>query len=135
MGLFATKKKIELPLPPPPFEPEKKEELPEPVPAAMPLYEKEEIPEITPEKYEKEELAEKIMPSEIKPIFIAADEYKKIINNANVLRSRLLAGEERMQRLAQIKQAEEKTFASWRAKLEDIEKKLAYVDDVIASAR
>ena len=99
-------------------------------------YEKEELVEEKPE-YSREEASEepKTVVAQIKPIFVSVNEYKNILNNANALRARLLTAEEHMNKLTEIKKMEEKAFGSWRAKLEDLDKKLAYVDNLITKAR
>jgi len=159
MGMFdfLKKKTEELPLPPPPnpemqsmmrgdFEPirppqdlhfeepiqeiqempEMKEEISAPI----------EIPELTAE--EKEAIYDTVEePVRIKPgpAFVAVEDYKTIINDTNIIRSKLMAAETFVKNLSDLKNEEEKSFEKWRKQLEDVEKKLTYVDQLIAEAQ
>ncbi len=72
---------------------------------------------------------------EVKPLFVAVDDYKNVMSNTNVIRAKLLEAEEYIQRLADLKIEEEKAFARWKKQLESVEKKLTYVDAVITKAQ
>ncbi len=69
------------------------------------------------------------------PGFVSVDEYRKVMEHANKARARLFEAEELVRRLGELKVQEEREFDKWRAQLEDIEKKLSYVDSVIAKAK
>lgn len=69
------------------------------------------------------------------PAFVSVDEYRSILDNSNRVRSKLMEAEEFVRRLNDIKVEEEHTFEKWRVQLEDIERKLAHVDKVIARAK
>jgi len=71
----------------------------------------------------------------IKPAFVAVDDYHKIINDTNTVRAKLLEAEQFVKRLTDIKNEEERAFDKWRGQLEDVEKKLSYVDELIAQAQ
>ncbi len=86
--------------------------------------------ETVPEREEPEMVRH--MPS--KPAFVDVDDYKRIINDTNVVRSKLMEAEAFVRRLGDLKNEEERTFEKWRAQLEGIEKKLSYVDKIIAKA-
>lgn len=43
--------------------------------------------------------------------------------------------EQFVKRLTDLKNEEERTFDKWRGQLEDVEKKLSYVDQLIAQAQ
>ena len=73
------------------------------------------------------------MPS--RPAFVAVDDYKRIINDTNIIRSKLMDAENFVRRLGDLKNEEERTFEKWRSQLESVEKKLSYVDKIIAKAR
>ena len=73
------------------------------------------------------------MPS--RPAIVAVDDYKRIINDTNIVRSKLMDAENFVRRLGDLKNEEERTFEKWRSQLESVEKKLSYVDKVIAKAR
>jgi len=70
-----------------------------------------------------------------KPSFVAIDDYKRIINDTNTVRSKLMDAESFVRRLSDLKNEEERAFDKWRKQLEDVEKKLNYVDELIAKAQ
>ena len=164
MALFGfLKKKEDLPLPPPPSPPqlppllkgdiddisapmEEHEELPQ-FPTALPAPDMN-FPEWTPSppageeevrvldktiQPEMEEPIEVIRPSP-KPAFVAIEDYKRIINDTNLIRSKLMDAENFVKRLGDLKNEEERSFERWRTQLEDVEKKMNYVDQLIAKA-
>jgi hypothetical protein len=69
-----------------------------------------------------------------KPAFVAVEDYKRIINDTNTIRSKLMDAENFVRRLGDLKNEEERSFERWRTMLEDVEKKLNYVDQLIAKA-
>lgn len=69
-----------------------------------------------------------------KPAFVAVEDYKRIINDTNTIRSKLMDAENFVRRLGDLKNEEERSFERWRTMLEDVEKKLNYVDHLIAKA-
>lgn len=71
----------------------------------------------------------------LKPAFVAVNDYKRIINDTNTIRAKLMDAESFIKRLSDIKNEEERTFDKWRNQLEDVEKKLSYVDQLIAQAQ
>jgi len=112
------------------FEPAKEEEVrrfsfPEPIPGEMQVFDK----TITQE----EPIVETVRPS-TKPAFVAIEDYKRIINDTNIIRSKLMDAETFVKRLGDLKNEEERSFERWRTQLEDVEKKLNYVDQLIAKA-
>ncbi len=70
-----------------------------------------------------------------KPSFVAVEDYKRIINDTNTIRSKLMDAENFVRRLSDLKNEEERAFEKWRTQLEDVEKKLNYVDHLIAKAQ
>jgi hypothetical protein len=101
-----------------------------------------EIPDVTPKKvFDRtiEEVApsrEEVIPDrEIKPMFVAVDEYNTLTSNTNFVRSKLIEAEEYLQRLTDLKNQEVKAFDKWRKTLENVEAKLSYIDKVIAKAQ
>jgi len=110
----------------PDFKPIRDMELPE-IPRIPPLpAPKKEIPTI-----EKEVEKIRIIP---KPAYVGIEDYKKIINDTNTIRSKLMDAENFVKKLGEIKNDEEKAFERWRTQIEDVEKKLNYVDQIIAKA-
>jgi hypothetical protein len=122
----------ELPEAPVPEEPQPVEEAPEPMP----------VPELTPVEEQPEvAIADRTLEGRemvrkpLGPTFVSVDEYRAIMENSNRVRAKLMEAEGTMRRLSEIKGEEEKTFDRWRAQLEDVERKLAHVDRVIAKAK
>ena len=72
---------------------------------------------------------------EIKPMFVAVDDYSTLQTNTNFVRTKLIEAEEYLQRLTDLKNQELKAFDKWRKTLEQAESKLSYVDKVIAEAQ
>jgi len=89
---------------------------------------------IAPEELEMHEelVVERRVP--VRPTFVAVEDYKRIINDTNVVRSKLMDAENFVRRLGDLKNEEERSFEKWRSLLEDVEKKLNYVDHLIAKA-
>lgn len=132
MIFFKKKKpevKEEMPLP----------ELPEEAPsvplAAPPPAQPSEMPSPPPVPI-KERLEIKVPEVEIKahPPFIPASEYSKILENANLIRARLLESEQFIVKINGIRTEVDKILDQWKASLESIEKKLTYVDSIISKA-
>jgi len=153
MGLFdfLKKRQEELPMPPPPTPPEMPPmmrgdieeirapqerfepslpELPPALPAPIPA--REEEVKVFDKTISKQEV-ETVRPI-LRPTFVAVDDYKKIINDTNIIRGKLMEAENFVRRLGDIKNEEERAFEKWRTQLEDVEKKLGYVDQLIAKA-
>ncbi|MBD3303671.1 hypothetical protein GF343_00870 [Candidatus Woesearchaeota archaeon] len=108
-------------------EPEFPEIKPRPVP--KPAFER---PPVT-EPVEKPE--EIVRHKEIKPIFVAVDDFKNLASNTNFVRSKLVEADEYLKRLTDLKNQELKAFEKWKKTLESVESKLSYVDKVIAEAQ
>jgi len=70
-----------------------------------------------------------------KPSFIAVDDYRRIITDTNTVRAKLMNAENFARRLSDIKNAEERAFEKWQGYLEDVEKKMNYVDQLISKAQ
>ncbi|VVB81633.1 Uncharacterised protein [uncultured archaeon] len=152
MGIFdfLKKRQEELPMPPPPTPPEMppmirgdieeikvteehiEPPLPE-LPPALPAPAREEEVPVFDRTISKPEKLETVRPT-IKPTFVAVEDYKRIINDTNMIRGKLMEAENFVRRLGDIKNEEERAFEKWRTHLEDVEKKLGYVDQLIAKA-
>ncbi len=162
MGLFGflKKKREELPMPPPPSMPEMApilrgdieeirapeehlESLPElppalPMPTEFPAEEKEVRifdKTIMQEMEEEAPPVKEVVRPTIKPAFVAVEDYKRIINDTNTIRAKLMDAESFVRRLSDLKNEEERAFEKWRTQLEGVEKKLSYVDQLIAKAQ
>jgi len=97
------------------------------------------LPELTAEEKEvvydstiEEEPPVRVAPG---PSFVAVEDYKRIITDSNTVRSKLMAAEKFVRRLSDLKNEEERAFEKWKKQLEDVEKKLTYVDQLIAEAQ
>ena len=143
---FLKKKQEELPMPPPPTPPEmipllqgdiEEIRAPEthiepPLPELPPA-----LPAPTPMPVEEKEVLEEpsiITRPSIKPTFVAMEDYKRIINDTNAIRAKVMEAENFVRKLSDLKNEEEKAFEKWKTQLEDVEKKLSYVDQLIAKA-
>jgi len=122
----------ELPMPPRP-EDLMKDDLPPP-----PSHIFEEEHDISPEMFDKtinEELPRPIIRSRLKPIFVGVDEYSKISEDSNVIRAKLLEADEFVKHLNHLKTKEEDLLKNWRSRVEDIDKKLNFVDELVSKAQ
>lgn len=155
MGLFKRNKKEEMELPPPPplEEGGLAAEFPD-MPTAEEAHIPSEMPEIkaadipfaqepspamtgapieTPQ--EEEEMGipmerERISPSEAP--YVNVSDFQQVMTNVGLIRDVLKEADGRVNRLNEIKNIEEKELEKWRNQLEDIERKLSYIDGVIA---
>ncbi|MBI4141952.1 hypothetical protein HY484_03445 [Candidatus Woesearchaeota archaeon] len=73
-------------------------------------------------------------PVGVQKTFVSMDDYAKIMQSADVIRERLNESESLIRRLNELRAEETKTVEGWLAQLEDVEKKLANVDKVLAKA-
>jgi len=131
----------EIPSEMPPFD-EHEEVLPE-LPPALPaptsytrtpmMGEEEVVYDRTVQQPEEEPIHE-VVRTIPKPAFVAVEDYKRIINDTNTIRSKLMDAENFVRRLGDLKNEEERSFERWRTLLEDVEKKMNYVDQLIAKA-
>jgi hypothetical protein len=125
----------------PPLEAEKEEthiesDLPEIKPPAekgkMPEFP--EIPEEEPEELpvlEEEHPAEEEAPAEEGPKFMNVSSFGEIMAEADSIKQSLKEVDMSVKALDELKKQEEAEFQRWRSQLEDVEKKLSYVDKVI----
>ncbi|MBI4145343.1 hypothetical protein HY493_04015 [Candidatus Woesearchaeota archaeon] len=140
MGIFDAfkKKKESAELPPPPMPdlgpelpplPEQSMEAPEPPQELMP-----EAPE-TPEPMHEEPTAHEEREAPVRtdegPLFVSVQDYQTILNSVNMIRSKLGDAEDSFKKLHDIKQGQEKELEDWRSTLEDVQRKLTYVDEVL----
>ncbi len=156
-GLFGKKEKkvVELELPPPPAPPKAPiEEIPPirpgelpplpPPPQEFPLPEFPPIP--APEEAPQEPLpAVPVTPerpevtAEVRPLprqlFVSLDDYKKVMQDTNTIRAKLIETEAAIRRLAELRTEEEHVVEKWSRELSEVERKLARVDHAIAKAQ
>lgn len=136
IDVFKGKKKEKgMEMPPPPVEPE----MPA-LPQLEPVAPGEQIPPV-------EMKPERVMPSP-KPIvsepvyeepprvmgetvFVKIDDYREVLSGMQVIKGELKEAESVVTRLNEIKDEKDKQFQKWRTSLEDVQQKLAYVDNVL----
>ncbi|MEK6822283.1 MAG: hypothetical protein AABY13_00515 [Nanoarchaeota archaeon] len=71
---------------------------------------------------------------EREPLFVSVQDYQEVLGSIGYVRNKLGEADELVKKLNSLKVSEEKEFEAWRAQLEDLQRKLAYVEDVIFSA-
>jgi hypothetical protein len=150
MGLFKNKQEeMELPPPPPPEEgealmfPEIPQEEEMHIPSEMPMINAAEAPRpsfpltgapIQPAMPRAKEMPAMetgtSMPSDVP--YVDISNFHEIMTNVGKIRDTLKESEDRVNRMAEIKNIEEKELEKWRSQLEDIERKLSFVDQVIS---
>ena len=122
------KKEIK-PLPAPEHEekPKKLPEFPEiKEPAAEEkLFEEESVYEVAKEV---EELKEHVP---LKPVFVEVERFKDILDDLNSTRISLKDGVEIMSKLEEIRLEKDKNFDNWKSQLEDIQRKLIFIDKTL----
>ena len=65
-------------------------------------------------------------------MFVSSDEYAQIIDKVNHVKSKLLSSQESIQDLEKIRNSESKQLEKWQEHLTKIEKKISYVEALIA---
>jgi hypothetical protein len=103
------------------------------LPVSMPA--EAETHEEAPETYEAPmpETEAPAMPRK-EPLFVNIDDYQDVLTSINYVRSKLGEAEDLVRKLNDIKAVEEKNFEAWRNQLEDVQRKLSYVENVVFEA-
>jgi len=65
------------------------------------------------------------------PIFVRVDDYREIIDGTGRIRNNLKEATDIVLRMGELKNEQDKEFERWRLQLEDVQRKLMYVDKVI----
>jgi hypothetical protein len=68
---------------------------------------------------------------EKEPIFVRVDDYREILEGMTRIRNNLKEATDLVLRLNELKNEEDKEFDKWRLELEDVQRKLMYVDKII----
>ena len=103
------------------------------------------IPEVHAEELEDEEmLPEQIQPAAKKPVqekvarmpfgtslYIRVDKFKATLGSINVLRNDLKKADEALMKLENIKVSEEKSISRMKSSLDDLQKKLVFIDKTL----
>jgi len=71
----------------------------------------------------------------VAPLFVSTNDYQAIMNGISEIRKTLGDSENILAELTSIKNQEEKVFSEWKTYMEDIERKISYVDTVIAKSQ
>ena len=107
------------------------------------------LPSLTPVEAPEESVpvetapaaVEAALPGEIEvlapvgPIYVSAEEYQRVLEDANVIRAKLLESEEVVKSIAELRKQEERELDTWRKALNDVERKLSAVDNLLERAK
>jgi hypothetical protein len=89
------------------------------------FYEEESVYEVGKEVEELKERAP------VKPVFVDVEHFKDILDDLNSTKLDLKEGMEIMQKLEEIKLEKDKNFDKWKSQLEDIQRKLIFIDKTL----
>lgn len=67
-------------------------------------------------------------------VFVSANDYRTIMKSAIGAKDKLIASAEVVRQLEELENAKENVFEKWRGYLEDVERRLERVDNIIAAA-
>jgi len=109
---FSTQKSKPLDVPPLP---------PKPIPKPV-------IPQPTP----MQEPAPMVRREQISQLFVSIDDYQVIMQGLNASKKTLQTSQNLVEELNRIKNKEDKIFEDWKVQIEDIERKLSFIDQAIA---
>ncbi len=149
LDLFKKKRSLDLDIPPPPLPSKPFDEIPPISPAEPALPEFPPIPEEVqleapaemPEKrtfLPVQEFDETPTPKIRAPpaqMFVSVDDYRKIMQNTNAIRARLIETESSLKHLSELRVEEEHLVERWSRELAEVERKLSRVDHAIAKAQ
>ena len=74
-------------------------------------------------------------PVGVQKTFVSMDDYARMMQGADVIRDRLNEAESLVRRLNELRADENKAVDVWLGHLEDVEKKLAHIDKMLAKAQ
>lgn len=120
---------------PPPLEFGPKPTLPPLTPEKMPpvMGPPAPIEEPTEEEPERKE-PEPVMAETRGPLFVKIDDYKAILHGISVVKNNVDEANNIIKRLGTIRTEKDKEFEKWKSKLEDLNRKLVYIDKTIFEA-
>ncbi|MBI2545622.1 hypothetical protein HYV81_00390 [Candidatus Woesearchaeota archaeon] len=133
----------DLTLPPlPDLPPIENTEVPEPKSYEIPSLENEEFPLPPLEVMPKQELQVKTdepkqipvpetIPKKDVPVFVKIDEYRNILENINTIRNKIKESDYVVEALGDLRTKVEAEFEKWREDLEEMQRKLLYIDKVV----
>ena len=140
MGIFdafkSKKETVDLPPPPMPDLPEsdtmpsdlEMPELPEPESSSM---ENASADEHTEEEHEDADMMHAVRHPSEGPLFVSVQDYQAVLNGVSSIRAKLGMSDDSFKKLQEIKHAQDKSLETWRGTLEDVQRKLTYVDEVL----
>ena len=88
----------------------------------------EEFEQISAGPIEKPELTQEEKPMLKGPVFVGVGSYKNALSDIILIRSKIKESEDSLKRLNEIKNSKDKYFEQFRSKLEDLQRKSAYID-------
>jgi hypothetical protein len=65
------------------------------------------------------------------PLYVPVEDYKAVLDGTEHVRNNLKEATDVLGRLNELKNEEDREFEKWRGELEDIQRKLTYVDKII----
>jgi hypothetical protein len=83
---------------------------------------------------EKKIIKDKALPTVTGPLFVKVSDYKAILDCTNVIKSSIKEAENIILRLNELKNEQDKAFEVWRNQLEDVQRKLTYIDKSVFEA-
>lgn len=75
------------------------------------------------------------LPAPSGPLFIPSQEYEKVLDDSNLIRAKLLESQHIVKSIQELRNAEDKELESWRKAIDSVERKLSYVDEVLAKSK
>jgi hypothetical protein len=107
-------------------------EIPKEEPSSMLEPEKEEPEEEMPPMPEEPHIPEELEPADVEgPKFVPAPSFQAIVAETDEIKSSLKHADVIFSSLNRLREDEEKEFEKWKIHLEDVQKKLEYVDQLI----
>lgn len=69
------------------------------------------------------------------PVFVKIDDYKDVVKSIQELQGKISNAKSLLNQIEQIKQEEETELESWKIGLDDIEQKIANLNDVLTEPK
>jgi len=88
-------------------------------------------PTVAIKSFPSEEIAERPVSGINNPLFIKLARYKEVLAEISGIKSRLNDSVKTLTRIAEMKNPEDSEFGRWKEKIEDIERKILYVDKTL----
>lgn len=71
------------------------------------------------------------MAEEVMPVFVRIDEYKDVLDVMNMIRNKIEEAKATIVKINELKNEEDSELELWRTGVEEIERKIAFVDKVL----